>query len=294
MAQSARLLVMLGLVAGLAGGAWAGPTAGGSATPTPTATPTATGTGGLTPTPTATATGTGSPTPTPTATPTATGTGSLTPTPTATGTATPTATATGTGTPTVSPSPTPPPTVSGEHAYVDRLKKGTLDTDNQSLANIDTGANQFCLAGLVRGTDTGPLPQREVTFEYRSQGTIKKASENQVTGEFGSVDLTLTIEDFTGTLFEQTLTSVCEVRGKVFKTGERSKVRVKCELGEFLSAFGLDLELRNNVSAAFPKDTRGKHIRLNIEKGKVRFFQTGEEAPETVEVDVSCDLPAPG
>jgi hypothetical protein len=174
------------------------------------------------------------------------------------------------------------------------VKKGTLDTDNQSLANIDTSANQFCLAGLVRGTDAGPLPSRDVTFEYRSQGTIKKASANQVTGEFGSVDLTLTIEDLTGTLFEQTLTSACQVRGRVFKTGAKSKVRVKCELGEFFSAFGLSAEFRNNVSAAFPKEERGKHIRLNIEKGKARFFQTGEEPPETVEVDVSCDLPQPG
>jgi len=172
--------------------------------------------------------------------------------------------------------------------------KKALDTDNQSLADIDTSTGQFCLAGLVRGTDTGPLPSREVSFEYRSQGTIKKASANRVTGDFGNVDLTLTIEDLTGTLFQQTLTSACQLTGKVLKAGEKSKVRVKCELGEFFSAFGLSAELRNNVSAAFPKDERGKHIRLNIEKGKARFFQTGEEAPETVEVEVSCDLPTPG
>jgi hypothetical protein len=171
--------------------------------------------------------------------------------------------------------------------------KKALDDDNQSLANIDTGAGQFCLAGLVRGTDATLFPLRDVSFAYRSQGTIQKANPKKVTGEFGSVDLTLTIEDSTGTLFEQTLTSVCEVRGKVLKAGERSKVRVKCELGELFSAFGLNEEQRGNVSNAFPKGDR-KHVRVDVEKGKARFVQTGEEASETVEVEVSCDLPTPG
>jgi hypothetical protein len=171
--------------------------------------------------------------------------------------------------------------------------KKALDTDNQSLANIDTSAGQFCLAGLVRGTDATLFPLRDVSFEYRSQGTIKKASAKRVTGEFGSVDLTLTIEDSSGTLFQQTLSSACELTGRVLKAGEKSKVRVKCELGELFSAFGLSEELRGNVRNAFPKGDR-KHVRLDIEKGKARFVQTGEEAAETVEVDVGCDLPTPG
>jgi hypothetical protein len=171
--------------------------------------------------------------------------------------------------------------------------KKALDDDNQSLANIDTNANQFCLAGLVRGTDATLFPQRDVSFAYRSQGTIGKASAKRVTGEFGSVDLTLTIEDSSGTLFEQTVSSACELTGKVLKAGEKSKVRVKCELGELFSAFGLSEALRGNVSNAFPKGDR-KHVRIDVEKGKARFVQTGEEASEAVEVEVSCDLPAPG
>jgi hypothetical protein len=170
--------------------------------------------------------------------------------------------------------------------------KKALDEDNQSLANIDSSAGQFCLAGLVRGTDPGP--NREVRFEYRSQGTIKQATAKRATGDFDTVDLTLTIEDSSGTLFgPTTLSSACSLRGKVLKTGEKSRVRVKCDLGEFFSAFGLSDEFRDNVRAAFPR-ADNKHVRLNIPKGKALFIQTGEEAPETVEVEVSCDLPTPG
>jgi hypothetical protein len=159
----------------------------------------------------------------------------------------------------------------------------TLDPDNQSLLDIDTSSNRFCLVGLARGTDAGPLPNREVIFEYRSDGSIQKENAKRVAGDFASVDLTLTIEeDGTPVFGPTTVTSECRLKGKLQKAGTRSKARLKCELGEDLAAFGLNQtatrEFLDNVEAAFPKAEQ-KHIKLNTSKGKFRITHNGE--PDT-------------
>jgi hypothetical protein len=261
-----------------------------SPTPPPTGSPTATPTGSATPTatptgsPTATATGSPTPTATPTSSPTATPTGLPTPTPTSS------ATPTGTPTPTATPTATPAPDLSGTYAFLDRIKY-TLDEDNQTFSNVDTASGQFCLAGLVQGIDSGPLPSRRVLFEYRSSGVISNANGKRVTARFADVDLTLTIEESGSPIFTQTLGSACQLKGRLRKSGDSQKVRVQCDVGENLAAFGLSdsasRPLRENVEGAFP----GKgHVRVNVDKGKLRFTHNGEPAPSGVPVSLSCDL----
>ena len=172
---------------------------------------------------------------------------------------------------------------------MDRVKN-TLDEDNQSFLNIDTSTDQFCIGGLVRGVDTTELPNREVTFEYGSDGTIKKESPKKVIGEFIPVDLTLTIMEVGGgTLFSNTITSACDLKGKLLKEGEAGQTKVKCELGDFFSGFGIiSQDLLDSVNNAFPKER--KRVKVNTEKGKLRITHKGEEPPQTVEVDASCSL----
>jgi len=179
---------------------------------------------------------------------------------------------------------------------------------NETLMNIDTGTGGFCLAGFVEGNDATITPNRVVTFTYESLGTIKKATEKTVTGEFVSVDLTLTIEELNADLpncgevpvgegnceFEQTITTGCKLKGSLRKEGDQGKSRLKCEVGENFSAFGLNdpanQEFLEIVTDAFPNR---KHIKVNTKKGKIRFTNKGEPAPEGLDVELSCDLAAP-
>jgi hypothetical protein len=197
---------------------------------------------------------------------------------------------------------------------------GTLDEDNQSLLEIDPNSNQFCLAGLVQGTDAGPLPGRRVSFSYQSNGGIKKQSPKVVTGDFSQVALTLTIEDLNparadcgepnpdpqdddgdGVVepgeqnceFERTVTSDCRLKGKLQKAGTRSKARVRCDLRDDLAAFELHLpanrEFLENVEAAFPKAEQ-KHVKINTSKGRIRITHDGEPDPGGL-VKLSCGAP---
>jgi hypothetical protein len=105
------------------------------------------------------------------------------------------------------------------------------------------------------------------------------------------VDLTLTIEEAGSTVFSQTITSACKLKGRLRKSGDSQKVRLRCDVGEDLSAFGLSdaasRALRDNVTNAFPKQ---KHIKVDTSKGKVRFTHNGAPAPSNVPISLSCDL----
>ena len=263
------LIDNLAIVADLSGG----PTP----TPTPSPTPTPTASGSPIPTPTPT----GSPVPTPTPTPT--GSPVLTPTPTAT--ATPTATPTATATPTVTATPTPRIDLTGRYPFVDKVKL-QLDTDNQTFSNVDTASDRFCLAGLVRGIDARPSANREVRFEYRSQGTIQKANLKRVKARFPVVDLTLTIEELGSELFSETIVCDGKLDARLRKSGETQSVRLRCDVGPDLSFFHLPAELVDSVSNAFPKQG---HIKLDVPKGRLRLTHKGEPASAGT-VDLSCDF----
>jgi hypothetical protein len=168
--------------------------------------------------------------------------------------------------------------------------KKALDEDNQTFLNIDTSTDQFCIGGLARGVDPDPLPNREVIFEYQSQGSVKKESSKKVIGEFIPVDLTLTIMEVGGsTLFQNSVTSACQLKGRLLKEGEKGKTKLKCELGDFFSSLGLTQDLLVNVEGAFPKG-ESPHVKVNGPKGKLTITNNGEEPPESVEVDASCSL----
>lgn len=267
MSQAARLLLTFGLVAGLASGAWAGPTT----SPSPSGSPG----------PTATATAT--------ATPTATSTGS--PVPTATATATPTATATATVTTSPSPSPTAAPgDLSGEHVFVDKVSFDKHET----FFNVDTAAGDICVAGQVVGIDPTTTFNRRVTFTYEGQGTITKSSTKGVKGDFPSSSLRLMIEELSDpptVEFDQTITTGCKLKGALKKSGEKDKVSLKCDVGQNLSAFGLETEenqdLLENVTDAYP---RRSGMNANTKKGKIRFKTNGIPAPDGLIVPLSCDL----
>jgi hypothetical protein len=155
---------------------------------------------------------------------------------------------------------------------------------------MNVTANQVCLAGLVRRVDPGPLAHPIVTLAYRSVGGIKRVNAKRLIGDFVDVDLTLTIEENGTDLFPPTtITSACELRGRLLRSGERDKVVLRCEAGENLSAFGSLDGLLENVEGAFPR--RGaKHIRINTETGRIRIVHNGQPVP-TNQVQVSCDFP---
>jgi hypothetical protein len=187
---------------------------------------------------------------------------------------------------------TPPPgDLSGQYPFVDSVRY-RLDQNNQTFANVDTGAGRFCLAGLVQGVDAGgALPSRRISFEYRSNGAIRKASSKTVGAAFDEVELTLTILENGVSVFSQTITPECKLTGRLRKAGESQKSRLRCDVGEFFSAFGLgdpaSSGLRDSIERAFPKRS---HVKLDVSKGKLRFTHTGTPAPSSVPVSLSCDL----
>jgi hypothetical protein len=224
----------------------------------------------------------GSPTPTPTAT--VPPSGSPTPTPTATATATATAAPTVTPTPTVTVTPPPRVDLTGQYPFVDHLNL-RIDRDNQTFSNVETASDRFCLAGLIRGVDARPDVNREVTFRYESNGTIQQANTKRVKARFPIVDLTLTIEEPGSTLFEGTLVCDGKLTGRLRNSGESQRVRLRCDVGPDLSFFRLPAELVDSVTNAFPKQ---KHIKVDARKGKIRITHTGQPAPPSVPVDLTC------
>jgi hypothetical protein len=163
----------------------------------------------------------------------------------------------------------------------------SIDESNQSFANIDTPSGQFCLAGLVRGTDTTHVPNREVSFEYRSSGTIRKADARRVKAEFADVDLTLTIADSGGTLFEGTVGSGCKLKGQLNRSGDRMKTRLRCLLNTNLIDLQLPADLVSTVIGAFPKQN---HIKIDANRGKVRVTQRGVPADPGAALPLDCPI----
>jgi hypothetical protein len=181
--------------------------------------------------------------------------------------------------------------------FLDQVKKNA-DEGNQLVT--DVSGSSFCAAGAAIGEDGTPLPTRQVTFEYRSNGTVKKANSKRVQGEFGSVELTLVIEDdVSGILYEASTDAGCTLKARINKSGEQGKSRLKCKLGDDMSALGLNqaanTEFKNNVEAAFPKKSQGgsKNVKVKVDKGQLRIRVNGEPAPPGFEPAVDCTSPSP-
>ncbi len=142
---------------------------------------------------------------------------------------------------------------------------------------------------MVRGIDTTVLPNREVRFEYSSNGSVKQENLKRVNGEFSSVDLTLVIEELGIPVFTRSVTSACSLKGRINKEGDQGKSRLRCKLGDDMSDLDLDLpgnaQYRDNVEDAFPKQP---HIKVLINSGKLRVNHDGEPAPGGVTIVPTC------
>jgi hypothetical protein len=169
---------------------------------------------------------------------------------------------------------------------VDKVKL-QIDADNQTFSNVDTASDRFCLAGLVRGVDARPSGNREVSFAYRSLGSIRKANLKRVKATFPVVDLTLTIEELGTELFSETIVCDGKLDARLRKSGDTQSVRLRCDVGPDLSFFHLPAELVDSVTNAFPKQG---HIKLDAPKGRLRVTHKGEPPPATASVDLSCNF----
>jgi hypothetical protein len=170
----------------------------------------------------------------------------------------------------------------------------TLDDDNQAFMGVDTSSGEVCVTGLVQGVDTQPLPNRRVFFQYQAFGDIKSENEKRVTTmDLVPVSLRLVVEQSGVPIYDQTISSGCTLKAKLQSAGDKAKLRLKCDVGEDLSAFPGDVDdFLDNIENAFPKQG-AKHIKVDTSKGKVRVTHNGEEVPSGL-VDVSCSLGTPG
>jgi hypothetical protein len=173
---------------------------------------------------------------------------------------------------------------------------------NQTLLDVDTATGSFCLAGRAVGVDGTVSFNRRVVFTYRSLGTITKATDKKVNGEFLNVELRLTIDELCPedpvncpvprNEFDGVITTGCRLKGSLQKEGDAAKAKLQCDVGENLSAFGLppstQQNLVENVTDAF---TKRKNLKVNTKKGKIRFTHRGEPAPPDLEVPptLNCD-----
>ena len=152
----------------------------------------------------------------------------------------------------------------------------------------------FCLAGRAVGIDPTTTFNRRVIFTYESLGTITKATDKAVNGAFVDVLLTLEIEELSDPVnpeFSGSITTGCKLKGRLRKEGDAAKATLQCDVGQNLSAFGLDPEtqqdLIENVTDAF---LQRKNLKVNTKKGKIHFTHRGEPAPPGLTIPLTCDL----
>jgi hypothetical protein len=153
---------------------------------------------------------------------------------------------------------------------------------NTSFLSVATGSDQVCVAGQVQGTDGST----SVVFSYESIGSISKATDKKVIGEFISVSLMLDITGGTAA-YSQEIMLQCKLGASLRKEGSRDKVSLRCELGQNYSAFpNLNSALIVNINRAFAKQPK---VKANSKRGRLKISHVGE--PADGEVPVSCTLP---
>jgi hypothetical protein len=144
------------------------------------------------------------------------------------------------------------------------------------------------VAGQVVGTDTASSIDATVTFIYDSVGTIKKATDKKVQGEFVTVSLTLLIDGPPTAPYADSITVDCKLKASLQKAGEKDKVNLTCELGENFAAFpGLTSQYIQNIDNAFDKV---KRVKAKSKKGKLKISTSGIPAEGS---PVTCDFVAP-
>jgi hypothetical protein len=182
--------------------------------------------------------------------------------------------------------------LSGNYSFDD--KSG--DT-NSSFLGIDTPQGLICVAGQVVDFDRLALPfNRSVTFSYESNGTITKETDKTVRGEFPTTVLVSLVivnerseaEGGPLTEYDGQVTADCVLEARLVKSGERDKVKLRCDLGEDLAGFSppLTSSLIENVDNAYG---HGRRARVDTKKGKLKIPHIGDPADS---VPIACSLPS--
>ena len=154
---------------------------------------------------------------------------------------------------------------------------------NVSFLNVGPGPNQICVTGQVQEVDESASIPPTVTFTYSSDGSIDKANDKKVKGDFVSVLLTLDISGTNVTPYNQTIAAACKLKASLVKEGEQDKVNLNCDLGENFSAFtGLNSAQIVNIDNAYKSVKRAK---AKSKSGKLKISTTGVP---TESVGVSC------
>jgi hypothetical protein len=184
--------------------------------------------------------------------------------------------------------------LSGNYSFED--KSGDPNT---SFLSIDTPQGLMCVAGQVVDFDRLALPfNRSVTLTYESNGTITKETDKTVVGgEFLTVSVSLVIVNEVSEAqggpvneYEGQATADCVLAARLLKSGERDKVKLRCDLGANLAGFlpPLTSSLLENVHNAYG---RGKRARIDTKSGKLKILHHGDPADS---VPIDCSLPSEG
>ena len=159
----------------------------------------------------------------------------------------------------------PSGTLSGSYPFVDTRTGGA----NTSFLEVDTGLGQVCVAGQVQGSD-GAV---SVAFRYASLGSVAKATEKKVRGDFVSVSLTLDIAGGASPAYGQTIAAECRLKASLLQAGSQDKVRLRCELGENYAAFpGLTSQQVTSIDNAFAEQPRA---RARSKTGRLKISHAG-------------------
>jgi hypothetical protein len=169
--------------------------------------------------------------------------------------------------------------LSGQYPFGDK----STGSANTSFLSVDTGRSQVCVAGQVQGSDGAA----NVAFSYESLGSIGKATDKSVRGDFVSVSLTLDITGGTSPAYGQTIQAGCKLEASLQKAGSRDKVSLRCDFGDHYSAFpGLTSQQVTNIDNAFAHQKRAKATSKN---GRLKVSHAG--VPSSAGVPVTCALP---
>lgn len=152
---------------------------------------------------------------------------------------------------------------------------------NTSFVRVDIDAAPMCVAGQVQGSSGN----NQVTIAYESQGrAVSRLGDKIRGGNFGPVDVTLTISG-PPALYQQTITSDCQLRAAVLKVGPRGRVKLRCDFGPDFSAFpGLSVDQAQLIQDAFE---RQPGVGANARRGRLSVSHAGQPAGQT---PVSCSL----
>lgn len=206
----------------------------------------------------------------------------------------------------------------GGTLFVDKigLDKGSFEF-NTSCS--DAEGVDYCLSGRAAAIDGTVTPNRLVQFDWFSDGSVTKSSDNATKGEFSDVTLILTIfivrspSDANNCTIWQSAPATfdCKLKGGTRKANTQSRVRLLCDLGNDLSGLVPDPQafppfppitdvpsaqplspqtLLESVQSAFLKR---RNMKVNVTNGRLKVSQRGVDAPTNFQNFLMCPAVPP-